>query len=76
MTHLYDGMTHLCSSFRKELKGNASIVRELHVYGSAVPVGGRHPKKFQHHVCNITTLYIHTTYILDYMYTIRVTVHY
>ena len=37
-------------SFRKELKGKASIVRELHVYGSAVPVGGRHPKKFQHHV--------------------------
>lgn len=36
-------------SFRKELKGAASIVRELHVYGSAVPVGGRHPKKFQHH---------------------------
>jgi len=36
-------------SFRKELKGKASIVRELHVYGSAVPVGGRHPKKFQHH---------------------------
>merc|ERR1719361_2515319 len=24
-------------SFRKELKGNVSIVRELHVYGSAVP---------------------------------------
>jgi elongator complex protein 3 len=35
-------------TFRPELKG-ASIVRELHVYGSAVPVSFRDPKKFQHH---------------------------
>ncbi|XP_065202771.1 elongator complex protein 3 [Planococcus citri] len=35
-------------TFRPELKG-ASIVRELHVYGSAVPVSSRDPKKFQHH---------------------------
>eukprot|EP00002_Diphylleia_rotans_P020710 TRINITY_DN4019_c0_g1_i4.p1 TRINITY_DN4019_c0_g1~~TRINITY_DN4019_c0_g1_i4.p1 ORF type:complete len:554 (-),score=104.04 TRINITY_DN4019_c0_g1_i4:1122-2783(-) len=39
-----------CSSitFRQELKGNCSIVRELHVYGTAVPVHGRDPTKFQH----------------------------
>ena len=41
-----------CSSntFRPELKGDVSIVRELHVYGSAVPVHARDPKKFQHQV--------------------------
>ncbi len=27
-----------------------SIVRELHVYGTAVPVHGRDPTKFQHQV--------------------------
>nr|CAG4649152.1 EOG090X02DF [Scapholeberis mucronata]SVE93493.1 EOG090X02DF [Scapholeberis mucronata] len=39
-----------CSSlaFRPELQGNVSIVRELHVYGSVVPVSGRDPTKFQH----------------------------
>ncbi|XP_023170464.2 probable elongator complex protein 3 [Drosophila hydei] len=39
-----------CSSetFRPELKGNCSIVRELHVYGSVVPVSSRDPTKFQH----------------------------
>jgi histone acetyltransferase (RNA polymerase elongator complex component) len=26
-------------------------VRELHVYGTAVPVHGRDPTKFQHQVC-------------------------
>ena len=38
-----------CSSatFREELKG-ASMVRELHVYGSVVPVHSRDPSKFQH----------------------------
>ncbi|KAM8954309.1 elongator complex protein 3 [Pelodytes ibericus] len=35
-------------SFRPELKGGVSIVRELHVYGSVVPVSGRDPSKFQH----------------------------
>ncbi|KAM3602327.1 uncharacterized protein V6R79_002067 [Siganus canaliculatus] len=35
-------------SFRPELKGAASIVRELHVYGSVVPVSSRDPSKFQH----------------------------
>uniref|UniRef100_A0A8C3AIM7 Elongator complex protein 3 n=1 Tax=Cyclopterus lumpus TaxID=8103 RepID=A0A8C3AIM7_CYCLU len=35
-------------SFRPELKGGASIVRELHVYGSVVPVSSRDPSKFQH----------------------------
>ncbi|XP_012691092.1 elongator complex protein 3 [Clupea harengus] len=35
-------------SFRAELKGSVSIVRELHVYGSVVPVSSRDPSKFQH----------------------------
>ncbi|KAI9767061.1 MAG: Elongator subunit [Candelina submexicana] len=41
-----------CSSthtFRPELTGcQTSLVRELHVYGSAVPVHARDPRKFQH----------------------------
>ena len=37
-------------TFRPELKGNCSIVRELHVYGSAVPIHARDPTKFQHQV--------------------------
>ncbi|XP_005105278.1 elongator complex protein 3 [Aplysia californica] len=39
-----------CSAdtFRPELKGGCSIVRELHVYGSVVPVHTRDPRKFQH----------------------------
>ncbi|KAI8847409.1 hypothetical protein BC829DRAFT_433907 [Chytridium lagenaria] len=36
------------STFRPELKGACSIVRELHVYGTAVPVHSRDPTKFQH----------------------------
>ncbi|GAB6031917.1 Elongator subunit [Chamberlinius hualienensis] len=35
-------------TFRPELKGGVSIVRELHVYGSVVPVSGRDVTKFQH----------------------------
>lgn len=35
-------------SFRPELMGKCSIVRELHVYGSVVPVNARDPTKFQH----------------------------
>jgi len=35
-------------TFRPELKGRTSIVRELHVYGSVVPVKARDPTKFQH----------------------------
>lgn len=35
-------------TFRPELKGNCSIVRELHVYGSVVPVNSKDPSKFQH----------------------------
>lgn len=44
-------------TFRPELvkkdgdDGGCSIVRELHVYGTAVPVHGRDPTKFQHQVC-------------------------
>jgi elongator complex protein 3 len=30
------------------LQGGCSIVRELHVYGSVVPVNARDPTKFQH----------------------------
>ncbi|KAL9654089.1 hypothetical protein ABK040_011633 [Willaertia magna] len=40
------------TTFRKELKNQnliqSSIVRELHVYGSVVPVSARDPTKFQH----------------------------
>lgn len=35
-------------SYRPELKDATSIVRELHVYGSVVPVSARDPTKFQH----------------------------
>eukprot|EP00164_Ancoracysta_twista_P004743 GFYU01006424.1.p1 GENE.GFYU01006424.1~~GFYU01006424.1.p1 ORF type:complete len:551 (-),score=136.90 GFYU01006424.1:165-1817(-) len=35
-------------SFRPELKGRCSVVRELHVYGSVVAVHDRDPTKFQH----------------------------
>ncbi|XP_067952107.1 elongator complex protein 3 [Watersipora subatra] len=35
-------------TFRPELKGGCSVVRELHVYGTAVPVHSRDPSKFQH----------------------------
>ncbi|KAB2633228.1 elongator complex protein 3 [Pyrus ussuriensis x Pyrus communis] len=31
-----------------ELMGKYSVVRELHVYGTAVPVHGRHSDKLQH----------------------------
>ena len=44
------------ATFRPELKGgNVSIVRELHVYGSAVPVHARNPTKFQHKVSLLLT---------------------
>lgn len=36
------------ATFRPELRGRCSIVRELHVYGTAVPVHARDPTKFQH----------------------------
>jgi elongator complex protein 3 len=37
------------ASFRPEFKDLAvSLVRELHVYGTAVPVHARDPSKFQH----------------------------
>ncbi|RWS09376.1 elongator complex protein 3-like protein [Dinothrombium tinctorium] len=36
------------ATFRSELKDNVSIVRELHVYGSVVPVSSKDPTKFQH----------------------------
>ncbi|XP_040568134.1 elongator complex protein 3 [Lepeophtheirus salmonis] len=34
--------------FRPELKERCSIIRELHVYGSVVPISSRDPRKFQH----------------------------
>ena len=43
-------------TFRPELKGGCSVVRELHVYGTAVPIHSKDPTKFQHQVC-ICTLY-------------------
>lgn len=36
------------TAFRPELVGKCSIVRELHVYGSVVPVSARDPTRFQH----------------------------
>lgn len=36
------------ATFRPELIGTCSVVRELHVYGSVVPVNARDPTKFQH----------------------------
>lgn len=36
------------TTYRPELVGNTSVVRELHVYGSVVPVSGRDQNKFQH----------------------------
>eukprot|EP00127_Corallochytrium_limacisporum_P004749 Clim_evm103s172 gene=Clim_evmTU103s172 len=36
------------ATFRPELKDRCSIVRELHVYGSVVPISSRDPTKFQH----------------------------
>lgn len=35
-------------AFREELRGKVSIIRELHVYGSVVPVESRDPARFQH----------------------------
>ena len=36
---------HPCYSYSQ---GGCSVVRELHVYGSVVPVAARDPTKFQH----------------------------
>ena len=36
------------NAHREEIRGQCSIVRELHVYGSAVPIHSRDPTKFQH----------------------------
>jgi elongator complex protein 3 len=43
---------------KSEAEGGTSIVRELHVYGTAVPVHGRDPTKFQHQVCERFTLLV------------------
>ena len=50
-------------TFRPELKSGCSMVRELHVYGSVVPVSSRDPTKFQHQasvcktLCHIVLIY-------------------
>ncbi|KAI5172327.1 elongator complex protein 3 [Nematocida sp. LUAm3] len=36
------------NTYRSELAGSTSIIRELHVYGTAVPVQSRDIRKFQH----------------------------
>jgi elongator complex protein 3 len=36
------------NTFRPELSETCSLVRELHVYGSVVPIHTRDPNKFQH----------------------------
>ena len=46
-------------TFRPELKGGVSVVRELHVYGSVVPVNARDPSKFQHQVGHNTDLAVY-----------------
>ena len=38
------------NTFRPELVNKCSLVRELHVYGSVVPIHSRDPTKFQHQV--------------------------
>lgn len=35
-------------TYRPELLGETSVIRELHVYGSVVPVSGKDDAKFQH----------------------------
>lgn len=40
--------TNKQSTRQKELKGRVSIVRELHVYGLAIPVHSRDTNRFQH----------------------------
>ena len=49
-------------TFRPELKGGSSIVRELHVYGSVVPVHGRDPTKFQHQVQELIFYFFSANY--------------
>lgn len=43
-----------------ELVGKCSIVRELHVYGTAVPVHGRDTEKLQHQVLELFISYVNT----------------
>lgn len=48
------------AAFRPEMAGvQCSIVRELHVYGSAVPLQSRDPTKFQHQGYKFYTLSVH-----------------
>jgi hypothetical protein len=45
------------------MDGGCSLVRELHVYGTAAPVHSRDPKKFQHQVSPPSPLFAHTFYL-------------
>ena len=54
-------------SFRPELKGGVSIVRELHVYGSVVPVSSRDPSKFQHQVAMIFFTFFFFTFLFLFL---------
>lgn len=51
--------------------GSVSIIRELHVYGTAVPVHGRDPTKFQHQVSSdpnsISLICVHSVVPLLYV---------
>ena len=58
-------------TYRPELKGGCSVVRELHVYGTAVPVHARDPTKFQHQVSSL-----HYSLLLSYMAIVVVCSHY
>ena len=50
---------------RNGAEGGTSIVRELHVYGTAVPVHGRDPTKFQHQVCERLLVMFHVAEMHD-----------
>ena len=61
-------------TFRPELKGGVSVVRELHVYGSVVPINARDPFKFQHQV-HVFSFVIQCTFIhISYNY-VHVCIH-
>jgi len=53
-----------------ELMGRCSVVRELHVYGTAVPVHGRESDKLQHQVRN--SVHMILSLILKWLYFVAV----
>lgn len=50
-----------------ELMGKCSIVRELHVYGTAVPVHGRDADKLQHQVAQKTFFINNLVYVKEHL---------